>query len=101
MAEKKFEEGKIYVNEHGCGIGYDECVWRDYYLITRKTEKSIWWKKITLAKIHYGKIIEEKPDFSKFETAEEKRSKISLYKDAENFVDRYETVYVEYAEEVK
>ena len=99
--EKKFEVGKVYLHTHGCGIGYDECVWRDYYLITRKTEKSIWWKKITLAKIYYGKIIEEKPDFSKFETAEEKRSKIKLYKDAENFDDRYETVYVDYAEEVK
>ena len=99
--EKKFEVGKIYVNDHGCGIGYDECVWNDYYLITRKSEKSIWWKKITKAKILYGKIIDEKPDFSKFETAEEKRSKISLYKDAENFVDRYETVYVDYAKEVK
>ena len=99
--EKKFEVGKIYLNTHGCGIGYDECVWRDYYLITRKTEKSIWWKKITLAKILYGKIIDEKPDFSKLETAEEKRSKIKLYKDAENFDDRYETVYVEYAKEVK
>ena len=99
--EKKFEVGKIYVNEHGCGIGYDECVWNDYYLITRKTEKSIWWKKITKAKIYYGKIIEEKPDFSKFETAEEKRSKISLYKDEEKFVDRYETIFFDYAKEVK
>ena len=99
--EKKFEVGKIYLHTRGSGIGYDECVWREYYLITRKTEKSIWWKKITLAKILYGKIIDEKPDFSKFENAEEKRSKISLYKDAENFVDRYETVYVDYAEEVK
>ena len=99
--EKKFEIGKIYKHTHGCGIGYDECVWNDYYLITRKTEKTIWWKKITKASIYYGKIIDEKPDFSKFETAEEKRSKIKLYKDAENFDDRYETVYVEYAKEVK
>ena len=99
--EKKFEVGKIYVHDHGCGVGYDECVWNDYYLITRKTEKSIWWKKITLAKILYGKIIDEKPDFSKFETTKEKRSKLSLYEDAENFDDRYETIFIKYAEEVK
>ena len=99
--EKKFEIGKIYLHTHGCGIGYDECVWRDYYLITRKSEKSIWWKKITLAKILYGKIIDDEPDFSKFETAEEKRSKISLYKDEETFADRYETIFFDYAKEVK
>ena len=99
--EKKFEVGKVYLNTHGNGCGYDECVWRDYYLITRKTEKSIWWKKITLAKILYGEPIHAEPDFSRFETAEEKRSKIKLYKDAENFDDRYETIYVDYAKEVK
>ena len=99
--EKKFEIGKIYLNTHGSGIGYDECVWRDYYLITRKTEKSIWWKKITLAKILYGKIIDEDPDFSKFENAEEKRSKIRLYEGEEVFDDKRETIFFDYAKEVK
>ena len=99
--EKKFEVGKIYVNDHGCGIGYDECVWNDYYLVTRKSEKSIWWKKITKAKILYGKIIDEKPDFSKFETAEEKRSKIRLYEGEEVFDDKRETIFFDYAKEVK
>lgn len=99
--ENKFEVGKIYVNKHGCGIGYDECVFNDYYLITRKTEKTIWWKKISKATILYGEPINEKADFSKFETAEEKRSKIKFYKDAEKFDDRYETIYFDYAKEVK
>ena len=99
--EKKFEVGKIYVNKHGCGIGYDECVFNEYYLITRKTEKTIWWKKMSLATILYGEPIDEKPDFSKFETADEKKSKIKLYKDSEYFADRYENVYIDYAKEVK
>lgn len=99
--EKKFEVGKIYVNKHGCGCGYDECVFNDYYLITRKTEKTIWWKKMSLATILYGEIIDEKPDFSEFETADEKKSKIKLYKDSEYFADRYENVYIDYAKEVK
>ena len=37
---KKFEVGKVYSYKRGSGIGYDECRYYDYYLITRKTEKA-------------------------------------------------------------
>ena len=99
--EKKFEVGKIYADRKGCGCGYDECVWNDYYLITRKSEKSIWWKKITKATILYGEKIDEKPDFSKLETSEEKRSKIRLYEGEEVFDDGHHTIFFDFAKEVK
>ena len=64
---EKFEVGKIYAYKRGSGCGYDECISYDYYLITRKTEKSIWWKKISVAVEVYGKVVDEKADFKKFD----------------------------------
>ena len=104
--EKKFEVGKVYLHTHGSGIGYDECVWRDYYLITRKTEKSIWYKRISVAVELYGKAVNEKADFKKFEEAVEKRSKIGSYEGGESFIYTYDCgwqdyIFFKYAKEVK
>ena len=83
---EKFEVGKIYSYKRGSGCGYDECRYYDYYLITRKTEKSIWYKRISVAVELYGKDTNEKADFKKFEEAVEKRSKIGIYEDGEFFI---------------
>ena len=103
---EKFEVGKIYSHKKGSGSGYDECRDCDYYLITRKTEKSIWWKKISVAVEVYGKAVDEKADFKKFEKAVEKRSKIGIYEDEEYFIDTRKSgcqdyIFFEYAKEVK
>ena len=103
---EKFEVGKIYSYKKGSGCGYDECCDCDYYLITRKTEKSIWWKKISVAVEVYGKAVDEKADFKKFEKAVEKRSKLSIYEDEEYFIDTRKSgcqdyIFFKYAKEVK
>ena len=103
---EKFEVGKIYSQKNGSGCGYDECIFYDYYLITRKTEKSIWWKKISVAVEVYGKAVDEKADFKKFEKAVEKRSKIGIYEDGETFIYTDECgwqdyIFYKYAEEVE
>ena len=103
---EKFEVGKIYSYKKGNGCGYDECISYDYYLITRKTEKSIWWKKISVEVEVYGKDINEKADFKKFEKAVEKRSKIGIYEDEEYFIDTRESgcqdyIFFKYTKEVK
>ena len=103
---KKFEVGKIYSYERGSGSGYDECRDCDYYLITRKTEKSIWYKRISVAVELYGKATNEKADFKKFEEAVEKRSKIGSYEGGESFIYTYECgwqdyIFFKYAEEVE
>ena len=103
---EKFEVGKIYSYERGSGSGYDECRDCDYYLITRKTEKSIWWKKISVAVEVYGKAVDEKADFKKFEKAVEKRSKLKVYEDEEYFIDTRESgvqdyIFFKYTKEVK
>ena len=93
---EKFEVGKIYAYKRGSGSGYDECRYCDYYLITRKTEKSIWWKKISVTVELYGKVVDEKADFKKFEKAVEKRSKIGIYEDEEYFINTRESGYQDY-----
>ena len=103
---EKFEVGKIYSYERGSGSGYDECRDCDYYLITRKTEKSIWYKRISVAVEVYGKSVDEKADFKKFEKAVEKRSKIDIYEDEEYFIDTPEFgsqnyIFFKYTKEVK
>ena len=103
---EKFEVGKIYSYERGSGSGYDECRDRDYYLITRKNEKSIWWKKISVAVEVYGKAVDEKADFKKFENAVEKRSKLSEYDGGECFSYKRESgcqdyIFFKYTKEVK
>ena len=103
---EKFEVGKIYSYERGSGSGYDECRDCDYYLITRKTEKSIWYKRISVAVEVYGKSVDEKADFKKFEKAVEKRSKIGIYEDEEYFIDTPEFgsqnyIFFKYTKEVK
>ena len=103
---KKFEVGKVYSYERGSGSGYDECRDRDYYLITRKTEKSIWYKRISVAVEVYGKAIDEKADFKKFEKAVEKRSKIGIYEGDEYFIYTRESgcqdyIFFKYTKEVE
>ena len=103
---EKFEVGKIYLYKRGSGCGYDECRYYDYYLITRKTEKSIWYKRISVTVELYGKATNEKADFKKFEEAVEKRSKIGSYEGGESFIYTYEYgwqdyIFFKYAEEVK
>ena len=93
---EKFEIGKIYSYKRGSGIGYDECFFYDYYLITRKTEKSIWWKKISVVVESYGKAVDEKADFKEFENSVEKRSKIGIYENEEYFIDTRESGVQEY-----
>ena len=93
----KFEIGKIYLRKSGSGIGYDECISYDYYLITRKTEKSIWWKKISVITELYCHETNEKADFKKFEKAVEKRSKIGIDSEGkEYFIDTRESGCQEY-----
>ena len=103
---EKFEVGKIYSYKKGSGCGYDECISYDYYLITRKTEKSIWYKRISVAVEVYGKDINEKADFKKFEKAVEKRSKLSIYEGGECFIYTRESgcqdyIFFKYTKEVK
>ena len=103
---EKFEIGKIYSYKRGSGIGYDECIFYDYYLITRKTEKSIWWKKISVVVESYGKAVDEKADFNKFEKAVEKRSKIGIYEGEEYFIYTRESgcqdyIFFKYTKEAK
>ena len=95
---KKFEIGKVYCNSSGSGIGADQCIYDDYYLITRKTEKSIWWKKISVARELYSRATNEKADFKKFEKAVEKRSKLNIYEDKEEeyFIDTRKSGYQDY-----
>lgn len=59
---KKFEVGKIYVDFKHCGIGYDECVYAQYYLIDRKSEKSIWVSKAEVNICLYGKDLMSKEE---------------------------------------
>ena len=93
----KFEIGKIYSIKSGSGIGYDECAFYDYYLITRKTEKSIWWKKISVTTELYSRKTNEKANFKKFEKAVERRSKIGINHDGgEYFIDTHESGYQDY-----
>ncbi|MDD7616962.1 MAG: hypothetical protein PUJ85_06420 [bacterium] len=104
---EKFEIGKVYLRKSGCGIGADHCSYCDYYLITRKNEKSIWWKKISITTELYSRDTNEKADFKKFEKAVEKRSKLNIYKENEEyFIDTHESgykdyIFVKYAKEVK
>ena len=103
---EKFEIGKIYSYKRGSGIGYDECIFYDYYLITRKTEKSIWYKRISVAVESYGKAVDEKADFNKFEKAVEKRSKIGIYEGEEYFIYTRESgcqdyIFFKYTKEAK
>ena len=103
---KKFEVGKIYSYKRGSGIGYDECISYDYYLITRKSEKSIWWKKISVAVEVYGKAVNEKAELKDFEKATEKRSKIGIYEEEEYFIDTPEFgsqnyIFFKYTKEVE
>ena len=103
---EKFEVGKIYSYERGSGSGYDERRDCDYYLITRKTEKSIWYKRISVAVESYGKAVDEKADFKKFEKAVEKRSKLSIYEGGECFIYTRESgcqdyIFFKYTKEVK
>ena len=93
---KKFEVGKIYSFKESSGCGYDECSFCNYYLITRKTEKSIWYKRISVAVELYGKLVNEKADFNKFEKAAEKRSKINPYEDWEGFMYTYKPGWQDY-----
>ena len=93
----KFEIGKIYLKESGSGIGADHCSYCDYYLITRRSEKSIWWKKISITTELYSRDTNEKADFKKFEKAIERRSKIGIdYENEEYFIDTKESGYQEY-----
>ena len=93
----KFEIEKIYSKKSGSGIGYDECRYCDYYLITRRSEKSIWWKKISITTELYSRVNNEKADFKKFEKAVERRSKLSIDHDGEEyFIDTHESGYQEY-----
>ena len=93
----KFEIGKIYSKKSGCGIGADHCSYCDYYLITRRSEKSIWWKKISITTELYSRDTNEKADFKKFEKAVERRSKLSINHDGgEYFIDTKESGYQEY-----
>ena len=103
---KKFEVGKIYSYNRGSGSGYDQCVSCNYYLITRKTEKSIWFKKISIAVEVYGKAVNEKADLKDFEKAVEKRSKIGIYEEEEYFIDTRESgvqdyIFFKYTKEVE
>lgn len=95
--EKKFEVKKVYSHKTGSGIGADHCSYCDYYLITRKTEKSIWWKKISVITELYSRDTNEKADFKKFEKAVERRSKLNIYKEKEEyFIDTHESGYQDY-----
>ena len=98
---EKFEIGKVYSYKRGSGIGYDECISYDYYLITRKTEKSIWWKKISIITELYSRKTNEKADFKKFEKAVEKRSKLSMYDNAECFANANDYIFFKYAKEIE
>ena len=104
---EKFEVGKIYSYKKGSGCGYDECISYNYYLITRKTEKSIWWKKISITTELYSRDTNEKADFKKFEKAVERRSKIGIDHDGEEyFIDTYESgyqdyIFIKYAKEIE
>ena len=103
----KFEIGKIYLRKSGSGIGADHCSYGDYYLITRRSEKSIWWKKISVTTELYSRDTNEKADFKKFENAVERRSKLSTNHDGgEYFIDTHESgykdyIFIEYAKEVE
>ena len=93
----KFEIGKIYLRKSGCGIGADHCSYYTYYLITRRSEKSIWWKKISITTELYSRDTNEKADFKKFEKAVERRSKIGIsHEDDEYFIDTHESGYQDY-----
>ena len=103
---RKFEIGKVYSYVRRSGIGCDECIYYDYYLITRKTEKSIYWKRISVTVERFGKTVNEKADFNKFDNVIEKRSKIGIYEDEEYFIDTRESgiqhyIFFKYTNEVE
>lgn len=58
----KFEVGKIYVQFDHSGIAWDHCCIAHYYLIERKSDKSIWtrqaWKPVEM----WGKDIMSKEE---------------------------------------
>ena len=94
---ERFEIGKIYLRKSGSGIGADHCSYYTYYLITRRSEKSIWWKKISITTELYSRDTNEKADFKKFEKAVERRSKIGIDSEGkEYFIDTRESGYQEY-----
>ena len=59
---KKFEVGKIYVDFEHKGLGYDECLYAHYYLIERKSDKSIWIKHAYRTLIYYSIIYMDKEE---------------------------------------
>lgn len=79
----KFEVGKIYVKFKQCGIGYDENVYAEYFLIERKSEKSIWARKAEVNICLYGNDIMSREeainiDPAKLAFSEINRSKLNV-----------------------
>ena len=50
----KFETGKLYVDLNSCGYGYDEVTWAEYLYVTRKTDKTIWFRRAIKYLSKYG-----------------------------------------------
>ena len=101
MAEKKFEEGKIYLFEKGFGCGFDGGKIQYRIRIVKKSEKTI---KAAVSYRYlelYGAVCDNVED-QKF--SEEKitgAKKLKKYKDEEYFEYDHDTFFREYAEEVK
>lgn len=85
---KKFEIGKIYLTFEYCG---EYCRAADYYLIEKKSDKSIWVRKARLWQEYYGRENFSKDqaltiDPAELEFSDIQRSKLCIDKDHENFV---------------
>lgn len=61
---KQFELNKIYKEKDGCGCGYDESTWCNYFMPVKKSKSSIWVAELRINLELYGKTIntEEEAD---------------------------------------
>ena len=105
---KQFETGKIYVNFNYCG---EYCCAAEYYLIEKKSDKSIWVRKAQLWQEYYGRVNFSKDqainiDPAVLEFSDIQRSKLCSLKDHEYFVftdkefDIKHYIFSEYCKEI-
>ena len=103
MAEKKFEEGKVYLFESGFGCGYDGGKIQYKVRIVKKTEKTI---KAAISMRYlelYGAVCDnvESQKFSEEKITGAKKIQKTRVEDAEYFNYDNDIFCIRYAKEVK
>ena len=114
---ERFEEKTIYKTRWGYGCGYDEVSGYDYYLPIRRSESNIWFRRLRMTLVEFGKEIAREfeadafaylalnnPDSGHFEEIRMKLSKLgdSWGKDSGSECARHkgESVYVAWSKKI-